>query len=50
MVFAGFVLLQHFGYDRLFSAQLRGERHYGTPLQELRSLLPADRTGQRGVL
>ena len=47
-MFAGFVLRQHSGHDRLFSAQLCGEGHYGAALQELRPLLPPDRTGQRG--
>ena len=43
-MFAGFVLRQHSGHDRLFSAQLCGEGYYGAALQELRPLLSADRT------
>ena len=34
----------------LLPAQLRGERHHGPPLQELRPLLPPDWSGQRRVL
>ena len=47
---ACFVLVRRAGYDRLFAAKLRRARRDGSPLQELRPLVPADWTCERGVL
>lgn len=47
---SGSVLREHCGHDRLFIAQLRRARHYRPPLQELRTIFPADRPRERGVL
>ena len=49
-MFAGAVFLQHPGHDRLLSAELRGTEHHRAALQELRTMVSADRAGQRGVL
>ena len=49
-MFAGAVFLQHPGHDRLLSAELRGTEHHRAALQELRTIVSADRAGQRGVL
>ena len=47
---ACFVLVRCAGHDRLFAAKLRRARRDRAPLQELRPLVPADWTCERGVL
>ena len=49
-MFAGAVFLQHPGHDRLLSAELRGAEYHRAALQELRTMVSADRAGQRGIL